>query len=237
MPHRRDRHRRPLRRLATSLAAALAAALALAGPAAASSIAVGDRADADPFDLSRIDLTVGMLVGGAPVGPVRGTAVGMHVDAGWTRGSLMLYGEYDLLSIGETALAADEKVIRGLEHRLGGNARLTVMDWNGGRDVPLGGRLWVEGGLGRQLIHWNDGGILRRNDLAIGLGAQLDVLLNKRAPTPQRFALYYALKMTIAEAPGAAERAPTCAGPCDEPSGPQPFDLGVFFNLGLSWAR
>jgi hypothetical protein len=201
---------------------------ALAGPAAA-------HDDDDPFGRGRVDVAVGLLAGNFSTGPLSGPGVGMHLDVGWNHGPIYLYGEYDLLSVGEQTYMAADKPIRGLLQRVSANARYSFFDAHG-QDFPLGGELWLEGGLGRQRIDWDEGGRLSRNDLSLGFGAQLNVVAGRHQARPQVFGVYYALKLTVAKDPG-PRGMPGCAGPCDEPTPPSPWDLGVFFNMGVSWGR
>lgn len=196
----------------------------------------GER-DADPFHKGRSEVTVGLLAGSFRVGPVGGPAVGPHLDAGWNIGRLLLYGEYDLLLIGEDEQYVDEP-IRGQMHRLGAMGRYAVGEISGGETVPLQGQLWIEAGGGREIIRWDKGGRLGRNDAAFGVGGELNVMARRSTPRPTVFSLFYAFRMTVAREPGTreVERA-TCGGPCDEPTKPSPWDLGLFFNVGLSWGR
>lgn len=199
----------------------------------------GDDADHDdnPFHKARSAITLGLLAGGFRVGPVGGPAVGPHLDAGWNLGRLVLYGEYDFLLIGEDEQVVDHP-INGQLHRFGAMARYALGEIGGGDDIPLQGQLWVEGGGGREIIQWDKGGRLGRNDVALGIGGELDVMAHRRTPRPTVFSLIYAFRVTVAREPGSDEvEMATCGGPCDEPTRPSPWDLGLFFNLGLSWGR
>lgn len=191
----------------------------------------------NPFQLGRSDVGFGVLAGGYSVGPVSGPGVGLHIDAGWNRRAWLLYGEYDFLSIGESQQDVTEP-IRGLLHRFGANVRYAFAEFGDGRDVPLQGQFWLEGGVGREIVLWDEGGRLGRNDLAIGLGAELNVVTKRDTPHPSVFGIYYAFRMTVARAPDADKvEMATCGGPCDEATLPSPYDLGLFFNAGLSWGR
>ena len=224
----------PMRRIGGKRAGAAAAVAMTVLATAGMARAEGD----DPFTEDRNQVGIGMLVGGYSVGPVGGVAVGMHLDLGRKMGPVKLMGEYDLLSIGETAAEVDvgSAPTRGVLHRLGLNARYTFADLGGGRYKPIQGEFWVEAGIGRQRVEWHEGGLLRRDDVGFGVGAQMNFQINKHSKNPKIFGVHYAFKAVVARSPDADELGPaTCAGPCDEPSMPSPNDYGLFFNLGLLW--
>ncbi len=190
----------------------------------------------NPFQKPRTKLGFGMLLGGQDVGPIDGFAIGMHMELGRQMGPLYMYGEYNMLSIGESSVDIEDP-IRGISHRLGLTARYNFAEVGGGRHTPVQGAFWLEGGLGQQIIQWNEGGKLTRNDIGLGAGAQINFLLGKRSKKPKIMAVHYAVRATIAPSPDADKLEPTCAGPCDEATTPMPYDLGIFFNFGLEWGR
>jgi hypothetical protein len=230
-------------RTAAWLAPLVAVLLAPAGAARAQTeVATGetpppDEDDGNLFRAGRSDFGFGVLAGGYSVGPVDGPGVGLHLDAGWNRKAWLLYGEYDLVSIGQNQQDVTDP-IRGLLHRFAAMGRYAFAEFGDGQNIPLQGQFWLEGGVGREIVMWDQGGRLGRNDLALGLGAELNVVTRRDTPHPNVFGIYYAFRMTIARAPddGKIEMA-TCGGPCDEPTLPSPYDLGLFFNAGLSWGR
>ncbi len=208
----------------------LATVMALAGPALADS-------DDEGFDKARTEIGFGMLVGGFSVGPIGGAAVGMHLDVGRQMGPLKVFGEYNLLTIGQSANVGDPDPVRGVMNRLGLNARYNFSSF-ADRRKKIQGSFWVEAGVGREVIDWNQGGRLRRDDIGFGIGAQFNVRMNGNKRKPKVFSFYYALKVTVAESPDADKvTVPTCGGPCDEPTGPSTNDYGIFFNLGLQWGK
>lgn len=195
------------------------------------------RETREGFDRHRTEIGAGMLVGGFAVGPIGGTAVGLHLDIGRQMGQLKLMGEYNFMGIGESSYEIEDPV-RGVLHRGGLIARYNFAEIGGGRRTPLQGSFWLEAGLGREHIQWNEGGVLSRDDVALGFGAQLNVLIGRDSPKPKTFSIYYAFKALIAKSPTKDQMGPvTCGGPCDEPTAPSPYDAGFFFNLGLSWGR
>jgi hypothetical protein len=218
---------------------ALAALVSTAGAARAQEVATDGAAEEEhnPFRLGRSDFGFGILAGGYSVGPVSGPGVGLHIDAGWNRKAWLLYGEYDFLSIGESQQDVTDP-IRGLLHRFGAMGRYAFAEFGDGQNIPLQGQFWIEGGAGREIVMWDEGGRLGRNDLAVGLGAELNIVTKRDTPHPNVFGIYYAFRMTIARAPDADKvEMATCGGPCDEATLPSPYDLGLFFNGGLSWGR
>ncbi len=214
---------------------------AVAAPAArAESVpyGYGDSGSArakDPWQRPRFEGAVGGLVGGQRVGYISGTGGGFHLDGGLRLDRLYLFGEYDFMSVGESAYDT-ENPVRGFMHRFSANARYSLGAVGGGRgNIPVRGDFWVEGGLGDQLISWHEGGRLHRRDVSFGLGAQATFRIHREKP--KYLGVYYALKVTIAEAPERKDDAPTCAGPCDQATGPSPYDLGIFFNFGVPFGR
>ncbi len=196
-----------------------------------------DQEERNPFRLGRSDFGFGLLAGGYSVGPVSGPGVGLHVDAGWNRKAWLLYGEYDFVSIGENQQDVTDP-IRGLLHRFAAMGRYAFAEFGDGENIPLQGQFWLEGGVGREIVMWDEGGRLGRNDLAFGLGAELNVVTRRDTPDPSVFGIYYAFRLTVARAPDADKiEMATCGGPCDQPTLPSPYDLGLFFNAGLSWGR
>ena len=216
------------------LAAAAIATLTLAGTAAS---AAAECYDADcrarSWKKPRFEGAFGMLAGGYSVSTVSGSAIGMHADAGLRMDRLALVGEYDYLSIGQSSYDYDDP-IRGNLHRLGANVRYSLASF-GGRDIPIRGDIWVEGGVGNQLVQWNGGGELSRRDLAFGIGGQMTARLGREKPSYIGF--YYAFRGLVAQDPLHKPGEPTCAGPCDMATGPSPWDVAGFFNFGVVFSR
>jgi len=181
----------------------------------------------------RFEGAFGMLAGGYRVSTVGGSAIGMHFDGGLRMDRLALIGEYDFLSIGQSSYDHDNP-IRGNLHRLGANLRYSIAAF-GGRDVPIRGDIWLEGGVGNQLVQWDGGGELSRRDLAFGVGGQMTARLGKEKPNYIGF--YYAFRGLVARDPVGKQGEPTCAGPCDMATGPSPWDMGAFFNFGVIFSR
>jgi hypothetical protein len=216
------------------IAATLALAATTAGTASADCWDSDCKdARARAWNKPRFEGAFGLLAGGYSVGTVGGAAVGMHFDGGLRSGRLALLGEYDYLSHGQSSYDHDNP-IRGDLHRLGANLRYSIAAF-GGRDVPIRGDIWVEGGVGNQLVQWHGGGELSRRDLSFGAGGQMTVRVGKEKPKYVGF--YYAFRGLIARDPTPKPGPPMCAGPCDYPTGPSPWDMGAFFNFGVVFSR
>jgi hypothetical protein len=227
--------------LLTSLTLGAIGLGAFATPAAAESVPYGyydssAERPRDPWKKPRFEGAVGALIGGQRVGYLSGTGGGLHLDAGIRLDRIFLFGEYDFLSVGESSYDTPSPV-RGFMHRFSANARYSVGSLGGGprSDVPVRGDLWLEAGLGDQIINWHEGGRLHRRDVSFGLGAQATFRINKEKP--KYLGVYYALKVTVAEAPERKDDDPMCAGPCDEATAPSPYDFGIFFNFGVPFGR
>lgn len=217
-----------------TLIAASFAILALTTASTASAECYDSDCKAKLWDKPRFEGAFGLLAGGYSVGDVGGAAIGMHLDGGLRSGKLALLGEYAFLSHGQSAYEYDAP-IRGVMHRLGANVRYSIAAF-GGRDVPIRGDIWLEGGVGNQLVQWNGGGELSRRDLAFGAGGQMTVRIGRDKPNYVGF--YYAFRGLMARDPVKNDNVPpTCAGPCDMATGPSPWDIGAFFNFGIVFSR
>ena len=198
-------------------------------------IAVTPRlAAADDADFSkRTELGVGTLIGRSDVGSYTGPGIGAHVDLLHQFGRLGLLGEYNFLSVGQSD-SVSSKGQRGIEHRFGGALRYNIGEF-GANIVNMA--VWGEAGLGREWIRWDGGGRLTRNDVAIGFGFQPTFMLG-RGKDKKTLGYYMAVRFDIANSPTPPkELPPICAGPCDEPTGPPPYDYNVFFSFGITFGR
>jgi len=225
---------RPL--LATALAVGALLALLAIGASTASADCWDDECSdrrSQSWSKPRVEAGFGLLAGSYTVATISGGAVGMHFDGGVRMGRLALLGEYDFLSVGESAYDNADPV-RGVLHRAGANARYSFLSV-GGRNLPLRGDFWVEGGVGTQLVQWDGGGELSRRDLSYGIGGQLTARVGKHKPTYLGF--YYAFRGLLARDPFPGKRTPTCAGPCDTATSPSTWDSSAFFNFGIVFSR
>jgi len=189
----------------------------------------------DPWTVARFEGALGALVGGYSVGPIAGTAGGVHLDGGLRLDRLYLYGEYDLLSVGQDSYEVTDPV-RGFLHRVGGDVRYSLAAFGGHGSMPVRGDIWAEVGAGHEQVYWHGGGTLGRRDLSLGFGAQATFRIGH--DQPRFIGVYYAFKGWVAESPARkGDMDPTCAGPCDAPTAPSPYDFGLMFNFGVPFGR
>jgi len=206
-------------------------------------------APAHADELTRVDQSMrwegafGVRVGSFHVGTFDGMGYGFHLDGGVRFDRTLVYGEYSYLSLSNAppdntaaqgGMATQPPEIDGIAQRVGVNARYSVGKITG-EEVPLRGDFWLEAGVGREYLRWYGGGKLTRNDVSLGLGGQITVRWGQSKH--KKVGLFYALKMTGARRADAKEMPPTCAGPCDEPTGPMPYDLGIFFDVAVPFGR
>ena len=187
----------------------------------------------DRWKKMRFEGALGALVGSQRIGWVAGTGGGMHLDLGLRRERMMIYGEYDVLSVGESSYE-NPAPVRGLFQRGGVSLRYSFAQF-GGSDVPVRGDIWAEVGAGQEHVRWYEGGVLKRRDLSFGFGAQATFRIGREKP--RYVGIYYAMKAWVAPSPGRKNNEPDCAGPCDYPTGPMPYDFGVFFNFGVPFGK
>lgn len=211
--------------------------LSTVGAAGASTpaIAVSEHSSDDGPARHRFELDIGMLVGGSDVGDVEGSAVGLHLSAGIRRGPLALRAEYDYQSVGEPDWMSDAR--QGSLTRVGAVARYSILTIGGERS-PVATDWWVEAGGGRQRIAWDGGGLLTRDDLALGFGMQLDARIDRRSRRPKHVGPYIAFRAHLARAPTQGrDPQPTCGGPCNQATAPSKNDASLFFHFGMSFGR
>ena len=198
-------------------------------------------------DLARVDRSTrwegafGMRVGSFHVGDFAGMGFGFHLDAGERFDRLLVYGEYSFLSISNAppdsgtsergTSVPETPEVDGMVQRIGANARYSVGKIVGD-EVPLRGDFWLEAGLGEEFIRWDLGGKMQRPDVSLGFGGQFSGRFGHAHD--HHAGMYYALRVTLARAPSSfTDRAPTCAGPCDTATSPNPIDRSFLFNLGI----
>jgi len=180
------------------------------------------------------EVQVGMLIGGADVGDVTGSGVGMQLSLGRRYGEWTVSGEFNYMGISHRNDVEPE----GTMSRVSMLGRLNVLEFGGGR-TPIMGRLWMEGGLGVQRVAWDAGGILTRPDIAFGFGFSWAGILNRKEPKKKKtIGWFVAFRAHFAQAPKSTSAgAPMCAGPCDRATGPSRNDVSMFANFGFHWGR
>ncbi len=216
--------------------AALASLFSLVPSARAQPQVAVEATPAPPPGERRTEIDLGYLVGGGGIGERDRYQRGVSVALGRRFGDLALLGEYDYLAIGRAEAT-------GSESRFGVLARYSLLrtrgtpDSNGERS-PLSGDMWIEGGAGYERIAWDAGGTLRRPDVVLGFGAQLDGVFRRATDDPSWFGPFVAFRAVLAHAPDeASESEATCGGPCDAPGRPSPNDVALFFHFGVNWGR
>lgn len=180
------------------------------------------------------EVAVGMLIGGASVGKVDGTGIGMQLSLGRRFGEWTLSGEFNYLGISHQNDTEPEGAItRG--SLIG---RYNIFRFGGG-STPIMGTLWMEGGLGVQRVTWDAGGVLTRPDVALGFGFSWAGILDKDNPKKKRtIGWFVAFRAHFAQAPRPdVAPPPMCAGPCDRATGPSRNDVSMFANFGFHWGR
>lgn len=223
------------KRMTAVLAGALAAVVMVGG--VGTGLDLGNRvAQADNVRLPRAEVNVGTFLGSYAVGDAKGFTGGVHAGAGWRLGNLLVLGEGTLLRVGDSD--DDKDPVQGTMTRLGLTGRYSLFT-GGEREVSVD--VWVEAGVGRELIAWDGGGELGRDDYAFGFGIQPRFRKNRYGSDDDKrqnqFGYLLALRMFVANDPGANKaQAPTCAGPCDRPTRAGR-DIGFLFNWSFTFGK
>lgn len=175
----------------------------------------------------RIELDIGMMIGGLDMGTTKADANGLAMNAGLRLGDLSILGEFNYLGLHATE--------RGVLTRVGVTSRYSV--------VPFGSKtgfatsdLWLEGGAGWEHVAWRSGGVLDRADLALGFGGQANIVLDRKSAHPRFLGPYFAFRALVAHGPASDDPA-TCGGPCDRATRPPSTDVSFFLNFGINWGR
>ncbi|HEY1558921.1 MAG TPA: hypothetical protein VGF94_29055 [Kofleriaceae bacterium] len=229
-------------------ASSVTLALALASPAYAGQHAETDDEKSDDVVVRQVDRDmqaeygIGVRVGTFHTGPVYNIGLGFAAEGGVRFDRLALLGEYQFLGLLDPSSTApqmpmqayDAAMMRpatptGSAHRLGANARYSVARFlvaqNG---IGVRGDVFVEGGLGEELIEWSGGGYLHRADVSLGAGLGV-----RFRGTHHHGGYQIGVRATFADPPAGYAKSgpPTCAGPCDGPTRPSSLDhsvLGTF---------
>jgi len=223
-----DRQMRHRLIIASPLVLVAVASAAHAIPA----IARGAKAE-EPADRST-EIAVGMLIGGADVGPVTGTGFGVQLMLGRRFGDWTLFGELDYLGISHK----NDAEPKGSQTRGALIGRYNLMSF-GGDKVPIMGTFWLEGGLGVQRFAWDAGGVLTRPDAALGFGFSWSGVIDRHKPEKRKtIGWFIGVRLHYSQAPSTGEpQTPMCAGPCDHATGPSRNDVAVMADFGLHWGH
>ena len=185
----------------------------------------------------RNEVNIGLIVGGYDIGDSKRFTRGLQASVGRRFGDVALLAEYQYLAVGR-----DDSASRGSLSRIGATARYSLirtktLPHNRRKHSAASGDVWFESGLGISRLTWESGGVLTRPDLAFGIGAQLDKVIDRRADRPRLFGPYVAFRAHVARSPVEASGMPTCGGPCDKPTHPSRNNVGLFFHFGFNWGR
>jgi hypothetical protein len=121
----------------------------------------------------------------------------------------------------------------GLVHRLGAVGRYAFLHGTTDADgALLGGSLWVQGDFGEELTRWDEGGLLARPYLGVGIGVQGAL----RGAVGRRHAMYLAFRMQVARRTDLGNAGATCSAPCTEATPPEVWsDRSWQIRLGFAW--
>src|SRR6185503_828870 len=114
---------------------------------------------------------LGFMLGGSDVADASGLSMGFHGQLGYRIDTVSLFGELDYYSVGDSPGALDRRT--GRATRVGVTARYSLLSTPHSAG-SIGGDWWVEAGGGYEYVGWDPGGVLRRPDIALGTGIELD---------------------------------------------------------------
>jgi len=216
------------------LAATLAVASAHSAPAAADVAIAGDTVPAAPRKHDyRFDGRGGFMIGGSDTGDATGLSMGFHGQLGARLDKISLFGEFDYYSVGDSP-GEDMRRI-GRASRVGGTLRYSLLN-AGPQSGAIGGDWWVEAGGGYEHVNWNQGGVLNRPDLTLGIGLEVDGRPGYGTNHVQHAGWYFAFRTVVAQAP-TSDAPVVCGGPCTMASQPSRTDVSMYFITGLHWGR
>jgi len=193
--------------------------------------------------------SVGFELGTFHTGPVYNFAYGLALEGGVQLDKLAFLGEYAFLGLaaptptttgttGTVDLQApgsdsDYGTPTGFVQRFGLASRYSVATGMTAQH-GLGFRFdtWVEAGVGEQLLRWSGGGYLHRPDVELALGMQFDL-----RGTRHHGGWFMGMRVTLASPPrmSGPTAPPTCAGPCDGPTGPLGIDRSILFVTAVDF--
>jgi hypothetical protein len=162
------------------------------------------------------------------VGHYSGIAIGTRA-AGWLRrGGWEVGVEGGVGRLWLTHDTSDDTdlspTIPGAMGRLGANVRWQTRVLESGGDFAID--LWLQGGAGVHAIQWDGGGRLVRPDGLVGAG------VTERFGRTKRYGLDVGVIVVIGRRESGG--APTCAGPCDEPTPPVHGDVQIIDQMAFT---
>ena len=190
--------------------------------------------------------SVGFELGTFHTGPVYNFAYGLALDGGIRLDRLVVLGEYAFLGLGAptptgesttgTALEAmppSDSTPTGFVQRFGLASRYSVArSFTASHGMGLRFDTWVEAGVGEQMLRWSGGGYLHRPDLELAFGVQMNL-----RGTHHHGGWFMGMRVTLAAPPKmiGPPAPPTCAGPCDGPTGPLGIDRSFLFVTAVDF--
>jgi hypothetical protein len=195
-------------------------AVVLIAPTVASADSTETIRDAAVFSVDRtpvLDASIGLEAGDFSVGPGSLFANGFAVDAGVRLDRLSLLGTYSRLLLSPDGNSADDGAAVASLHRFGVAARYDLDQLRRvahGKGLRL--ELWVEGGLGAQLIRWYGDGNLVRPDLELAIGGELTIRGAHR-----HAGVFIGVRTLLSPTPDPVMATPAaCAATCESPGRP-----------------
>jgi hypothetical protein len=217
---------------------AIAATMLAARTAAADVVIAADPTSATPPRATsgperRLDARVGFMLGGSDVADANGRSLGFHGQLGYRIDGVTLFGELDYYSVGDSPGEMDRRT--GRTTRLGVTARYSLLR-TPHSSGSLGGDWWIEAGGGYEYVNWDAGGVLRRPDVALGVGLELDARPRWSPTSTHHAGWYVAFRSVLARAPE-SDAPVVCGGPCTQATQPSRTDVSLYFLVGLHWGR
>lgn len=171
------------------------------------------------------------------------TVDGTHVDfgdpivveGGVRQNRLYVFGEYSIAEMtfpysGNVQALGKANGATGLMQRVGATAQYSFSR-AGERDGGID--LYAEGGVGWEHLQWDEGGVMTRPDLALGLGTNM-----WGAGRHKHGGLSMGVRVQLSPRNDVNAGAPsTCAGPCDYATPPSKWDRSILFDMTVHFGR
>jgi hypothetical protein len=181
---------------------------------------------AAPAEAAPTWASVNVAMGDLVVGVQNCGLLAGEISVGREVGPVQLRVDYDYLSLSQVG---QDVPLEGVGHRLGGAVR---WDWWRVTDDTLAMRFGFEAGAGQSLVRWTEGrGTLIRPDLTLGTSTSFAFTVGKGHRIGGDIGLRVLLTPTATPPvlPAQLALAPS--------SSRSPFDWGLLFTMGFSYAR
>ena len=168
---------------------------------------------------------------------------GVFIAGGYRFDRLTVFAEYMLAGVGYHSFTSEQigdVVVAGnsdgILHRLGLTTRVAFARGLSGvtpDDTRSYGELWLEGGVGEDIISWDNGGVMRRPDVVLGIGVTGALhVLHRRGGIDLGFRVAFGRRTDL---DGAAS---LCSAPCTQATPPATWgDRSYLFQVGLAFGR